>query len=55
MCFHITPFYVFHTKTVRSPSQNRTVSVRRTYGFGTENIKGNVLMRQTQPITNNMQ
>ena len=36
-------FYGFRTKTVRSPSQNRTVFEPKTYGFGTENVKGRLL------------
>ena len=39
-CLRQSFFYVFRSKTVRSPSQNRTVSEPKTYGFGTETIKG---------------
>ena len=35
------PFMV--SETVRSPSQNRTVFEPKTYGFGTENVKGRLL------------
>ena len=36
-------FYGFRPKTVRSWFGNRTFLGRRTYGFGTENVKGKLL------------
>ena len=47
--FQITGFYVLRSKTVRSWYGNRMVLVRRTYGFGTETVKGSRLNRQTYP------
>ena len=43
-------FYSFRSKTVRSPNQNHTVSIPRTYGFGTETIKPSYLKRRMQLI-----
>ena len=37
---YIFPFYVFRPKNVRFPNQNRTFSIPKPYGFGTETIKG---------------
>ena len=43
-------FYSFRSKTVRSPNQNHTVSIPRTYGFGTENIKSSYLKKRMQRV-----
>ena len=43
-------FYGFRPKTVRSPSQNRTVSEPKTYGFGTENVKGRLSETDYEPF-----
>ena len=36
------------------PSQERTVLVRRTYGFGTENVKGRRLETDYKPFWNTL-
>ena len=46
LLFQVYPFYVLRPKTVRFPNQKRTVLGRRTYGFGTETIKGSRLQRE---------
>ena len=43
-------FYGFRPKTVRSPSQNRTVFEPKTYVLGTETIKGRVPKTDSQPF-----
>ena len=43
-------FYGFRPKTVRFWFGNRTVLVRRTYGFGTENVKGRLLETDSNPL-----
>ena len=45
ICFKQSTFYVLRPKTVRFPSQKHTVSEPKTYGFGTETIKGCYLHR----------
>ena len=49
ICSRQSPFYVLRPKTVRFPNQKHTASVPRTYGFGTENIKGCRLNRSYNP------
>ena len=46
ICFKLSPFYVLRPKTVWFSNQKHTVSEPRTYGFGTETIKGCRLHRQ---------
>ena len=52
ICFRQSPFYVLRPKTVCFPNQKHTVSEPRTYGFGTETIKGCLLNREYVPSVN---
>ena len=47
-------FYSFRSKTVRSWDGNRTVLVRKPYGFGTENVKGKRLETDSKPFNHTL-